>query len=205
VQGVRDGRSYCCDGRTHLFDFKVDSLGVGEQGEAGRPSVLVAKQGQSLKVTCKAAALLDDTPNEQLVRNLAHERCWHIERARVKGTRQVPVELVVNGQSVEKKLIEADGRVEDLVFEFRPERSSWIALRVFPSAHTNPVFLEVGGKPIRASKRSAKWCLEGVERCWHSKAPQIRESERQAARDAYDHAKLAYEKIMTDAFDDTAN
>ena len=36
-------------------------------------------------------------------------------------------------------------------------RSSWAALRVYPSAHTNPVFVLVGGRPIRASHRSAEW------------------------------------------------
>ena len=54
---------------------------------------------------------------------------WHIERARVKGTRQIPVELIVNGIAVDKRLIEADGRVVDVAFEYTPIRSSWVALR----------------------------------------------------------------------------
>src|SRR5262245_35384515 len=127
---------------------------------------------------------------------------WHIERARVGKTRQIPVELIVNGQAVEKKLLEADGHVEQLEFDYTPERSSWIALRVFPAAHTNPIFVEIDGAPIRASKRSAQWCLDAVDRCWESKSPAIRESEREAARAAYDHARAAYRQVLAEAFDD---
>ena len=40
VDGIRDGRSYCCDGLSHLFDFTVNGLGVGEIAKAsgGRKS-----------------------------------------------------------------------------------------------------------------------------------------------------------------------
>jgi hypothetical protein len=75
----------------------------------------------------------------------------------------VPVELVVNGHAVERQEIVADGKVNELTFEYTPERSSWIAVRIFPSSHTNPIFVEVDGQPIRASKRSAQWCLDAVE------------------------------------------
>ena len=181
---MRDGRSYCCDGLTHLFDFEIDGLGVGEPGDGGRPSVLAAKSGQTLKIKCKAAGLLGRSSRRRTTSRRAisdEQPYWHIERARVEGTRQIPVELIVNGNAVDKKLIEADGACEDLEFEYTPERSSWIAIRVFPAAHTNPIFVEVDGAPIRASKRSAEWCLDAVDRCWESKSPQIRESEREAA------------------------
>ncbi len=204
VDGVRDGRSYCGDGRTHLFDFEIDGLGVGEPGNGDRKSVLAAKRGQKLKIKCRAAGLLDELPTSDdiLTRDLSKKPYWNIERARVKGTRQVPVELVVNGKAVDQKLIDADGRTSDVEFEYVPERSSWIALRIFPAAHTNPIFVEVDGQPIRASKRSAQWCLDAVERCWKSKSPQIRESERTAAREAYDHAKMVYQRILSESFDD---
>ena len=73
--------------------------------------------------------------------------------------------------------------------------SSWVALRILPSSHTNPVFVIVGGKPIRASRRSADWCIESVERCWQSKVGSIRESEQGDARKAWDVALEAYRKI----------
>ena len=206
VEGLRDGRSYCCDGKTHLFNFEIDGLGVGEPGDGGRKSVLAAKSGQRLKIKCKAAGLLDEQPTKEDIAistsDLSKKPYWHIERARVKGTRQVPVELIVNGQAVEKKLVEADGRIEDVEFEYQPDQSSWIAIRVFPAAHTNPIFVEVDGAPIRASKRSAEWCLDAVDRCWESKSPLIRKSELNSAREAYDHARAAYRRIVEEAHDD---
>ena len=47
VDGIRDGRSYCCDGLTHLFDFEVNGLGVGEPGDGGRKSFLAVKSGRN--------------------------------------------------------------------------------------------------------------------------------------------------------------
>jgi hypothetical protein len=125
-------------------------------------SRLAVSAGQSLKIKCKAAGRLDEKPPQLEIRDQGdywgQQPAWHIERARVKGTRQIPIELIVNGHAVDKKLIEADGRIEELEFDYTPDRSSWVALRVFPAAHTNPIFVEVDGKPIRASKRSAQWC-----------------------------------------------
>ena len=204
VEGVRDGRSYCSDGLTHLFDFEIDGLGVGESGAGDRSSYLAATKAQSLKIKCKAVGLLQEkpTPDDILERGLNQSPYWHIERARIPGTRTVPVELVVNGNPVERRIIEADGRVQELEFEYSPERSSWIAIRVFPAAHTNPIFVEVDGQPIRASKRSARWCLKSVDQCWKSKSPLIHEDERDAARSAYAHATNAYQAILDEAYDD---
>jgi hypothetical protein len=204
IAGVRDGRSYCSDGLTHLYDFEVNGIGVGEPGDGGRPSNVAVRAEQALRIKCKAAGLLlkDPPPSDILTRDLGEKPYWHIERARVKGTRQIPVELIVNGVAVDERLIEADGHVEDVQFDFTPERSSWIALRVFPAAHTNPIFVEVDGKPIRASKRSAQWCLDGVERCWASKSPAIHKDELAAAQEAYDHARTVYGQILADSYDD---
>ena len=58
VEGIRDGRSYCCDGLTHLFDFQINGLGVGEPGDGERNSFLAVKRGEKLKIKCKAAGLL---------------------------------------------------------------------------------------------------------------------------------------------------
>lgn len=95
--------------------------------------------------------------------------------------------------------IEADGRIHDLTFEFTPTRSSWAALRIFPSSHTNPVFASIDGKPIRASRASAKWCLEGVEVCRKSKERAIRDQEKKDARAAYDEAAGYYRKVLEEA------
>ena len=155
VLGLRDGRSYCGDGLSHLFDFRVNDLGVGEQGEDGRPSFLQAKAGDELQVNVRSAARLADKPREDIRnRPLSAEPYWHVERARIGDSDQVPVELIVNGQVVERRKITGDGSIQDLEFSYRPERSCWIALRIFPTVHTNPIFVEVDKQPIRASKRS---------------------------------------------------
>ena len=113
------------------------------------------------------------------------------------------MELIVNGQSVETIEIKADGSIEELTFKYTPEFSSWVAWRIFPSCHTNPVFVEVDGKPIRASKRSAQWCLEAVDVCWKSKFDRTREGEREAAAAAYEVARQAYRSILEESYDDT--
>lgn len=206
ILGVKDGRSYCCDGLSHLYNFSVNGLGVGEKGKMGKPSLLAAKAGEKLKVKVSAAALLEEKPREDIRgKKLAEKPYWHVERARVGDSRKVPVELIVNGLSVAKQEIPADGSVNDLTFDYVPKQSSWVALRIFPAAHTNPVFVEVDDKPIRASKKSAQWCLDAVDVCWKRKAPAIRESERPAAAAAYDVARKAYAKILGEAFDDTGN
>lgn len=200
ADGIRDGRCYVSDGLGHLVDFAINGVGVGEAGAGGRKSVVAVKHGEPLKINVRAAGLLAEKPHEE-IRSLALDKkpYWHIERARVANTRQVPVELIVNGRSVEQKLIDADGDLEDVQFEYRPEYSSWVAVRIFPSAHTNPVFVEVDGAPIRASKQSAQWCLDAVDVCWQQKQPRIRESERAAAAAAYDVAREAYRKALREA------
>jgi hypothetical protein len=203
ADGIRDGRSYCSDGLSHLFDFSVGGLGVGEKGEGGQASVLVAKAGKPLEVRVRAAALLADKPRDDIRHSrLDQKPYWHVERTRIGDTNKVPVELVVNGQPVETQELVADGTVRDLKFAFKPQRSSWVAMRIFPSAHTNPVFVKVDDKPIRASKKSAQWCLEAVDVCWQQKSKLIRPDEQAAAADAYEVARDAYRKILKEAAED---
>jgi hypothetical protein len=191
-----------------LFDFQINGLGVGEPGDRQRSSVLAVKRGEKLAIRCKAAGFLAEqaAKSRMVTRDLGEDwgeqPYWHIERARAKDSRQVPVELIVNGYAVDKKLIDADGRIEDVEFEYQPERSSWIAIRVFPAAHTNPIFVELDGAPIRASKRSARWCLDAVDRCWASKSPLIRQAELEAAKAAYDHARETYRRILDESHDE---
>ena len=162
--------------------------------------MLAIEKSRPLKVQVRVAALLEEKPREDIrSRDLSQKPYWHVERTRIDDTRRVPVELVVNGQAVARKEIIADGRVTDIEFEFTPEISSWVAVRIFPSSHTNPVFVEVDKKPIRASKRSAQWCLDAVDVCWKSKEPRIRESEKADAAAAYEVAREAYRRIIAES------
>jgi len=109
------------------------------------------------------------------------------------------VELVVNGRAVARKNVLADGQVRDVTFDAPIERSSWVAVRILPSSHSNPIFVLVGGKPVRASRSSAEWCLAAVNQCWTQKAPRISVAELGAARQAYDHARETYRKLIAES------
>jgi hypothetical protein len=203
ANGIRDGRSYCSEGLAHLYDFSVGGLGVGEPGADNRPSVLEAEAGKPLSIKVNAAAMLEEKPRDDIrSKALDQKPYWHVERARVGDSRTVKVELIVNGESVESKTIAGDGSIQAVTFDYTPKKSCWIATRVFAAAHTNPVFVEVDNKPIRASKKSARWCLEAVDVCWKQKEKAIRDSEKKAAAEAYEVAREAYRKVLAEATDE---
>ena len=188
---IRNGRSYVGDGKSHLIDFTAGGVEVGTKG-----SELRLDAPGKVKLAVRAAALLGEEPDSRISgRPYSKAPYWDVERARIGKSRKVPLEVVVNGKPVEKREIDADGTIRDLSFDVPIAASSWVALRILPSSHTNPVFVIVGGKPIRASRKSADWCIESVERCWKSKSKAIRESEQGDARKAWDVALEAYRKI----------
>jgi hypothetical protein len=192
---LRSGRSYVSDGKTHLLDFRVDDVQVGRGG-----SELNLGAGRTVTARLRAAAYLDQLPNDAIRnRALDQQPYWDVERARVGTTREVPVELVVNGAVVGRRNVVADGELRDVTFDVAIEQSSWVAARILPAAHTNPVFVIVGGKPIRASRRSAEWCLTAVSQCWTQKSSAIRPSELPAARAAYDHARSVYQQLIAES------
>jgi len=197
-EGIRDGRNYVGDGRSHLIDFQVNNVQMGVDG-----SELRLDKADTVLVTAKVAARL----NEELILGLAdrsydQKPYWHIERARLKGTRMVPVEVIVNGYPIAKKEILADGELRDIAFEVPIEFSSWVALRILPSSHTNPVFVLVEGKPIRASKRSAEWCLAGLKKCRSQKLRFMGKDEIADFNATYDHAEKTYRRIIGESITD---
>jgi hypothetical protein len=200
ADGVRDGRSYCGDGLSHLFDFRVNDVSVGSQGENGEISQLNLEEPQTVEVAFDVAAMLEPkiTDATERIRNarLDTKPYWHIERCRIEGTRKVPVEVIVNGEVVATEDIEADGTTQPMSIPVEITQSSWVAVRILPSCHTNPVFVIVDGEPIRASRRSAQWCIDAVDVCWASKENQIREEERVEAETAYQEAKAIYEAVL---------
>ena len=200
IAGVRDGRSYCGDGRSHIFDFRVDDVAVGEPGADKAISQLNLDKPGEVKVRFDVAARLEPKPTDVTEsirgRRLDQKPYWHIERSRIGDSRKVPVEVIVNGYPVARKEIQADGKTKSLSFEIELEHSSWVAVRIFPSVHTNPVFVEVDEKPIRASRRSARWCRKAVDVCWNQKKGRIRDGEQPAAKAAYDKARTIYDEIL---------
>ena len=209
IAGLKDGRSYVGDGLSHILDFSVDGIGVGQTHRTSNPDdgpgELNLDKPTTVTVTFDAAAMLEasPTPQTEAIRNrrLDEKPYWHLERCRIDNTREVPVEVIVNGEVVARRSLTADGHVEPFQVPVEITQSSWIAVRILPSVHTNPVFVTVDGAPIRASRRSAQWCQQAVETCWKSKQPMIQATERVAARKAYDEAAAIYAHIADEAKD----
>jgi hypothetical protein len=197
-EGIRQGHNYVSDGKSHLLEFKVNDLAMGENG-----SELALAKGGTVKVSAKVSALLNGKPNPDLQkRHYDQKPYWDIERARIAESREVPVELIVNGYPVARKNLVADGTIRDIAFDVPIGRSSWVALRILPSSHTNPIFVLVDGKPIRASRRSAEWCLKGVEQCFSQKDQFIKAAEKEDAKAAYAQAKETYQKRLAECDQD---
>jgi hypothetical protein len=197
AEGVKRGRCYVTDGKSHLMDFTVNGQGVG----LNNSEVKLAGPGK-VTVKAKVVALLEPapTPATEAVRRapLDKKPYWDLERARLGDTRKVPVEVVVNGRAVGRAEVETDGTEREVAFEVPVGESSWVCLRIFPSSHTNPVWVMVGDRPVRAGRRSADWCAQAVERCWEQKQKAIRPAERAEAEAAFQKARAAYKQIAAE-------
>lgn len=161
-------------------------------------------QPQTVTVSVNAAALIG-TEGQLTIKNLYigdqgpfDPIPWGIENA-TTGESEVVLEIVRNGQPVDQVTITADGSLKNYTFEVTVEQSSWIAARIFPSSHTNPVFILVNDQPIRVSRKSAEWCRKGVDQCWTEKSKTYAENELDVARLAYDHARRVYDRIIAES------
>jgi hypothetical protein len=200
-EGLRKGRSYVSDGFAHALQFSVNRMkpGFGDVKLDAPGKVQVRAKVAFAAAVPKAVAHGTQEPAEGR-RTSGDTVTLHAPRneQKLEGGERL-VEIIVNGKSVAKKMVPADGAAHDLEFEIDVERSSWIALRQFPQLHSNPVNVLVGGKPIRASRESALWCAESVELLWENRSRFISENERPAARAAYDRALESYAKIALEA------
>ncbi|MFN6331160.1 MAG: CehA/McbA family metallohydrolase [Planctomyces sp.] len=169
------GRSYVSDGRSHLMEFAASSVTTKQTVEAGtNNSELKLSAPGTVKFQVKVAGLYNDK-------------------------RTLPVELIINGFPVASQEINSDGVEQTVTFEHIIEKSSWAAIRIFPNAHTNPVFVIVGEKPVRASRLSAEWCLKSIEQCWKAKAHTYRADERPTAEADYETAKDMFRSIVEES------
>jgi hypothetical protein len=197
VDALKKGRCYVSDGGSHIIDFSVNNLQVGTNN-----SELQLKGEQHVKISAKVAAFLSEQQTEEGAaiskRAQDEQPYWNIERARIGTTRNVRVELIVNGVPVDTAEIVADGKLQNINFDYNIKRSGWIALRVYPSSHTNPIFIIVDEKPIHVLQ-SAQWCRQAVDQCWKMKQTNIRAEEQPAAQAAYDKARKVYDEIIREA------
>jgi hypothetical protein len=200
-QCLAKGRSYVSDGYAHALEFTVN-------GELPGFKNIELTTARTVKVRAKVA-FAPQTPKAVAYGTLesaegrrfqGDSRVLHGPRTdeHVRGGERL-VEIVQNGRVVASDKVLADGRVHDLSFEVEVKKSSWIALRQFPQLHTNPINVLVSHKPIRASRESALWCAESVELLWENRSSHIAESERPAARLAYDRAVAEFEKRAREA------
>jgi hypothetical protein len=228
IDALRNGRSYVSDGRSHLMDFSVNTVEVGTNnsevklpvGGTAHVTVKAAAYLDPLLASSVRVRHEDDPPNWSTQiplkergsdntfftkpsgglneRPYFEKPYWHIERARIGNTREVPLELIVNGRAVSRKNIVADGNVREITFDVPIDQSSWLAVRILGSSHSNPVFVIVDGKPIRTSRASAQWCLTAVNQCWTQKAAKISKAELPEAQRAYEHAREVYRKLISE-------
>jgi len=176
-EGIARGRSYVSDGYAHALEFAVDNKPAGEQVALPSPG----------RVTLRAkVAFASELPLGTAV------------GGSVQSGKQRQVEVIVNGQAVASTLVPADDKVHDLKFDVPMEKSGWIALRNFPELHTNPVTVLVAGKPIRASRRDAQWCIDVIEQLWRVRGPGIKADEREEAQRTFRTALDTYRKIASE-------
>lgn len=195
AEALKKGRSYVSDGKSHIMDFSVD----GKEAGTG-DSELSFTGKQTVKITAKVAAYLhleqDSVSKKMAATPVTMMPYWDIERARIGETRKVKVELIVNGEVVDTAEIPANGTINDVTFSREVEKSSWVAMRIYPSSHSNPVFITIDNKPV-LEKKSAEWCLAALNQCWKMKEPNIRVQERKDAESAYESARNIYQNMIS--------
>ncbi len=198
--GIQEGKNYVSDGLSHLMDLTVGNALMGE----GNGEHRIKKPG-NVKVTVKAAALLSTEEQQTIERLFIGDGSpddlipWGIENAKKGDSQEVVLEIIKNGYAIDSVRLVADGQVRTFDFDIPLDQSSWIAARIFPSSHTNPVFVIVNNMPIRASKKSAEWCRQGVDQCWEEKEKSYHEDEVVEAGIAYDHARKVYDRIIAES------
>ncbi len=177
VQAIGDGRSYVSDGYTHLISYRAVTTDNKQRAKVGvNGSELKLDKPKSVRFSANVAALYGMS-----------------ESGESKGQK---IELLVNGYPVQSVEIKCDGSTKDVTFEVPLAKSSWVAIRAFPNAHTNPIYIVIDNEPILGSLDSVRWCLAGVEQCWKAKEPLYAKSELNEARAAYRHARLFYQRLL---------
>jgi hypothetical protein len=204
-RGIAVGRSYVSDGYAHALEFSVNDVapGSGEITADGPTTVKVAAVVAFSPETPEAVAYgTQDAPEGRRVAGDTVTLHQPRSDTLLQGGERL-VEVVVNGAAVAQATVPADGAEHVLSFDVPIERSSWVALRQFPQMHTNPVYVTVAGKPVRASRQSAQWCRLGIDLLWENRSKFISDAEKPAARAAYDRAIETYERIAGEAVDGT--
>jgi hypothetical protein len=202
--GLVTGNSYVSDGYAHAFGFTVNGASAGSEINFARPGEVKVKSriafSPETPLEIPYGGAIPVEGNRVVGNTVVHHEARSIDPRYLHGKRLV--ELIVNGQVVDSREVEADGKEHPVEFTVPIERSSWIALRQFPQMHTNPVSVLIGGKPIRASEKSALWAIECIDQLWRVRHGRIGESERKKAENAYEEARDLYRRVAKEALRD---
>lgn len=190
LAALKSGRSYVSDGLFHFLHFDANGQTTGN-GE----SQITMDKAKTISVSATVAGYLPEVNSTDPMKKTDQLPFWNLERARSEKSRNVMVELIVNGRVADSTVVRADGDAEKIHFNYKPVGSCWLALRVRNSAHTNPIFVVIGNKPV-LEKKSAEWCVRALDQCWKMKEPAIRPAEKAAAKTAYNEARAVYLKML---------
>ena len=199
-EGVARGRSYVSDGYAHALEFTVNGKPAGGEVRLDGPTEVEVRAkvafGAQTPVDVPYGGAVPES-GRRLVGDtiLLYKRAWALDLSKRR------VDLVVNGRVAASREVPADDREHDLSFKVKIDRSSWVALRQFPQMHTNPVNVIVGGRPIRASRKSALWCIGTIEQLWRSRERRIAKDERAEAERTFKMAIETYRKIAEASID----
>ncbi len=177
AKGLAEGRSYVSDGYAHALQFLVNGQPPGGKANITNPG--------KVKVQARVA-FASQVP-------LGTAQGGAVPKGNMRR-----VEVIVNGKVAAFKDVPADDQTHDVTFEIPIERSSWVALRQFPQMHTNPVDVIVGGAPIRASRKSALWCVDVIEQLWRARNGVIAPQEREEAQRTFLWAIEQYRKLAAE-------
>ena len=226
LEVIDTGNSYVSDGRSHLMEFTVDgqtpSRTVGEEVKLAAPGTVrvtaevaayLPEEPETVEILGEPypietqAVTYKPMPEPKRVRiadlpvtgvSWRNIPWWHLERARVGDTREVKLEVVVNGRPVAERNILADGTSRKVEFDVPVERSSWIALRILGASHTNPAWVLVDNAPVRASRRSIEWDIRALAQAFEVKRQGWRPEDYAEARAAYEYAHQVYAKRLSE-------
>ena len=220
------GGSYVSDGRSHLMNFKINgkeqSRVKGEEVKLDKPGTVkvTADVGAYLPAEPETVEILGvpyplnsqattyvpmPAPKTIKIQDIPilgvswrNIPWWHLERARMGDTRDVELQVIVNGEPVASKAILADGTMQAVEFDVPIEKSSWVALRVLGASHTNPIWVTVDNQPVRVAK-SLEWNIAALAQAFEVKRHGWRPEEYAEAKAAYDYAYESFANRLREA------
>jgi hypothetical protein len=197
--GLASGRSYVSDGFVHCLEFSAThgelSAMVGDRLILDGPSDVKVKATIGVASQMPSSVAYATRQPEGGRRFIGDTVTLHGSRSNEwVATGERVVECVVNGRVVASQRVVGDGKLQSVEFDLKLEDSSWLAIRVFPSMHSNPIEAIVRQQPIRASKQSARWCIETIEQLWNQRERNIVSTEREQAREAFQFAINEFRK-----------